>query len=110
MQRRDEHGPLDRKLERALLEQVGQHGVDPEPLPDPAKQQRPADPLRRNRQRAFGVLVERVDEQHLIGELGPRSDERGERAGGGRLVGAADIGDHSLADSGAVRLFSTICT
>jgi len=45
MQRRDERRPLDRKLERALLEQVGQHGVDPEPLPDPAEQQRPADPL-----------------------------------------------------------------
>ena len=38
----------------------------------------------------------------MIGELGPRSDERGERAGGGQLVGAADIGDHSLADGGAV--------
>ena len=104
MQRGDEHGALDRKLERALLQQMGQDVGDAEPLPDPAEQHRPTDPLRRNRQRAFGVLVERVDEQHLIGELGPRSDERGERAGGGQLVGAADIGDHPLADGGAVAL------
>ena len=104
MQRGDEHGALDRKLERALLQQMGQDVGDAEPLPDPAEQHRPTDPLRRNRQRAFGVLVERVDEQHLIGELGPRSDERGKRAGGGQLVGAADIGDHPLADGGAVAL------
>jgi hypothetical protein len=45
MQRGDEDGALDRKLEGALLEQVAQDVGDAEPLPDPAEQQRPADPL-----------------------------------------------------------------
>src|SRR5271165_1115503 len=102
MQRGDEHGALDRKLERALLQQMGQDVGDVEPLPNPAEQHRAADPLRRNRQRAFGVLVESVDEQHLVGELGRRSDERGERARGAQFVGTAEIGDHPLADGGAV--------
>ena len=104
MQGGDEHRPLDRKLERALLEQVGQHGVDPEPLPDPAEQQRPADPLGGDRQRALGVLVQRVDQQDLIGELGARGDQRSERAGGRQFVGAAEIGDHRLAHGRAVAL------
>jgi hypothetical protein len=30
-----------------------------------------------------------MDQQHLIGELGARGDERSERAGGGQRVGAA---------------------
>ena len=41
MQRGDEHGALDRKLERALLQQMGQDIGDAEPLPDPAEQHRP---------------------------------------------------------------------
>ena len=104
MQGGDEDGALDRELERPLHEQVGQHGVDPQPLPDPSEQQRPADPLGGDRQRALGVLVERVDQQHLIGELGARGDERSERAGGGQFVGPADIGDHLLAHGRAVAL------
>ena len=104
MQGGDEDGALDRELERPLHEQVGQHGVDPEPLPDPSEQQRPADPLGGDRQRALGVLVERVDQQHLIGELGARGNERSERAGGGQFVGPADIGDHLLAHGRAVAL------
>ncbi len=102
MQRGDEHGPLDRKPEPARLQQIGQDVGDAEPLPDPAEQHRSADPLRRNRQRAFGVLVERINQQHLIGELGPRGDEGSERAGGGQFVGAAEIGDHPLAHRRAV--------
>ena len=43
-----------------------------------------------------------MDQQHLIGELGPRGDQRGERAGGRQFVGAAEIGDHPLADRRAV--------
>jgi hypothetical protein len=33
-------------------------------------------------------MIERADEQHLVGELG---------AGGGQFVDAAEIGDHRLA-------------
>src|SRR5208337_929796 len=101
MQRGDEHGALDRKLERALVQQIIEDRANPQPIPDPAEQQGSADPSGGDRQRAF-VLVERMDQQHLIGELGARGDERSERAGGGQLVGAAEIGDHLLADSGAV--------
>jgi hypothetical protein len=53
--------------------------------------------LARDRQRTLGVLVERVDEQDLIGELGARGKKRGKRAGGGQVVGAAEIGDDGLA-------------
>src|SRR5208337_850093 len=102
MQSGDEHGALDRKLEPALLQQTIEDRANPQPLPDPPEQQGSADPLGGDRQRAFGVLVERMNQQHLIGELGARGDERSERAGGGQLVGAAEIGDHLLADSGAV--------
>jgi hypothetical protein len=102
MQRGDKHGALDRKLERAILQQIVENRANPLPLPDSVEQHRPADPLRRNRQRPFGALIERADQQDLVGEPGPRGDERGERAGGGQFVGAAEIGDHSLADGGAV--------
>ena len=102
MQGGDEHGALDRELECALLQQADQDVGDAEPLPDFAKQQRAADPLGGDRQRALGVLVERIDQQHLIGELGARGNERSERAGGGQLVGAAEIGDHPLAHGRAV--------
>ena len=53
-----------------VLEQLGEHGGDVEPFPDPAEQQRSTDALGRDRQRSVGVRVERVDEQHLISELG----------------------------------------
>ena len=59
MQRGDEHGALDRKLNARSFSK-GQDIGDAEPLPDPTEQHRPTDPLRRNRQRAFGVLVQRV--------------------------------------------------
>ena len=41
MQGGDEDGALDRELERPLHQQVGQHGVDPEPLPDPSNSSGP---------------------------------------------------------------------
>ena len=94
-------GALDRKLERALVQQIIEDRANPQPIPDPAEQQGSADPSGGDRQRAF-VLVERMDQQHLIGELRARGDERSERAGGGQLVGAAEIGDHPLADGRAV--------
>jgi hypothetical protein len=101
MQGGDEDGALDRELEPALLHQIIEDRGNPQPLPDSAEQQRSADPLGGDRQRALGILVERIDE-HLIGELCARGDERRERAGGGQLVGAAEIGDHPLAHGGAV--------
>ena len=104
MQRGDEHGALDRKLERALLQQIAQDVGDAEPLPDPAEQHRSADPLGGDRQRAFASSSSAWIEQHLVGELGARGDQRGERAGGGQFVGAAEIGDHRLAHRRAVAL------
>ena len=98
----DEDGALDRELEPALLHQIIEDRANPQPLPDSAEQQRSADPLGGDRQRALGILVERIDQQHLIGELGARGKERSERAGGGQLVGAAEIGDHPLAHGRAV--------
>ena len=104
VQRGDEHGALDRKPEPALLQQIIENHADPQSLPDSAKQHRPADPLRRNRQCRSSVLVERADEQHLIGELCARSDQRGECSGGGQFIGAAEIGDDLLADGCSIAL------
>ena len=101
MQYGDEHGPLDRKPEGAVLQEIVEDRVDPQPLPDLAEQHRPADPLRRNGERAVGVLVERGDQQHLVGEPGARGDEGSERAGGDQFIGAAEIGDHPLTHRGA---------
>ena len=81
MQRGDEHGALDRKLERALLQQMGQDVGDAEPLPRSGRTASAHRSVFAVTDSAFGVLVERVDEQHLIGKLGAGSDERGERAG-----------------------------
>ena len=64
MQRGDEHGALDRKLERALVQQIIEDRANPQPIPDPAKQQGSADPSGGDQQRAF-VLVERGFRQGL---------------------------------------------
>jgi hypothetical protein len=84
-------------LERALLQHVGERGADAEPLPDFAERRRPAEAQDRCGQGPVGVLVERIDEQRPIGELGARDDERGEPTGGGQFVGAPRIGDDGLA-------------
>ena len=80
-----------------MLEQVCEHGGDAEPFPDPAEQQRSTDALGRNRQRSISVLVERVDEQHLVSELGAGQKQRGKCAGRDEIVGAPEIGDDGLA-------------
>jgi hypothetical protein len=77
MQRGDKHGALDGEFEGAVLQQIREDVADPQPLPDFAKQQRTADAFGRGRQRPTDVLGERVDEQHLIGELGARGEQRG---------------------------------
>src|SRR5450756_291841 len=97
VQSADENSALDRELERAVLQQFTEHVGDAEPFPDPAKQQRSADPFGGNGQRSVGVLVERVDEQHLVGELGAGGEQRGESAGRNEVVGAPQIGDDGLA-------------
>ena len=97
VQRGDEHRALHRELEGAILQQIAKDIGDAEPFPYFAKQQRPADALGRSRQRAIGVFVERVDEQHLIGELGARSEQGGQRSRSVKLIGAAKSGDHGLA-------------
>ncbi len=104
MQRCDKHGAFNRKLEPALLQQIIEDPANPQPLPDSVEQHRPADPLGGDRERAFAILVERVDQQQLIGELCARGDERSQPAGGGQFVGAAEIGDHPLAHRRAVAL------
>ena len=97
MQGGDEDGALHRKFEGAILQQIAQNIGDAEPVPYFAEQQRSADALGRDRQRPVGVFVERVDEKHLIGELGSRGKQRGQCAGGDEFVGAAEIGDDGLA-------------
>jgi IS66 C-terminal element len=42
-QRGDEHGALDRKLERALVQQIIEDRANFQPIPDPAEQQVSAD-------------------------------------------------------------------
>ena len=104
MQGGDEHGALHREFEGAVLQQITQNIGDAESFPYLAEQQWPADALRRDRQRPVGVFVQRVDEKHLIGELGSRGEQRSQCAGGGEFVGAAEIGDDGLAH-GAVDAF-----
>ena len=53
VQRRHEHGALDGELEGALVQQIAQHRVDAEPLPDPAEQQRSADAFGGKRKRCL---------------------------------------------------------
>ena len=97
VQSANEDSALDRELERAVLQQITEHVGDAEPFPDPAEQQRSADTFGGNGQRSVGVLVERVDEQHLVSELGAGGEQRGESAGGDEIVGAPHIGDDGLA-------------
>ena len=84
MQRGDEHGALDRKLECALFQQIIEHRANPKPIPIRPNSKGPpirlaaTDNVRR-------VLVQRTDEQHLVGELRARSQQRSERAGGDQL-------------------------
>ena len=101
MQGGDEDSALDRKLECTVLQQLLEHGGDAEPVPDSAKQQRAADALGRNQQQSVGVLLQRADEQDLVSELGPGSQQRGESAGGDQIVGAPLIG-HDRLPYGAV--------
>ena len=76
MQGGNEDGALHRKFEGAVLQQIAQNIGDAEPIPYFVKQQRPANALCRDRQRPVGVFVQRVDEKHLIGELGSRGKQR----------------------------------
>ena len=57
----------------------------------------PSQALCRDRQRPVGVFVQRVDEKHLIGELGSRGKQRSQCARGGEFVRTAEIGDDGLA-------------
>ncbi len=92
----DEHRPLHRELEGAISQQIAKHIGDAEPFPYFAKQQRSADALGLSRQRGIGVFVQRVDERHLIGQLGSRSEQGGQRSGSAKLIGAAKSGDDRL--------------
>jgi hypothetical protein len=92
----EEDGSLDVEPEAALGHKSVQHVGDAQLIPDPAEQQRAADAPGRGGERAV-ILFERVEQQHLIGELGARCQQRRQGAGGGELVGAAEIGDHRLA-------------
>lgn len=96
MQHGDEYRALDRKFKGAVLQQISENHVDPESFPDPAQQERAADAFGQGRERAVGVLLHRVDEQDLAGELGARGEQRGERAGRLKVVGATEIGDDEL--------------
>ncbi len=104
MQCGNKNGALDSEFEAAILQQLREDVADPEPLPDFAEQQRPADALGLSRHRPFGVRIKRVDEEHLIGELGAGSKQRGQGAGSRKLVGAAEIGDDGLAHGGTFAL------
>ena len=42
-------------------------------------------------------MIERGDQQRLVGELGARGERRGKGAGGFELIGAAERGDDALA-------------
>src|SRR5450830_1620198 len=97
VQSANEDSALDRKLERAVLQQLTEHVGDAEPFPYPAEQQRSANSFGGNGQRSVRILVEGVDEQHLVGELGAGGEQRGESAGRDDVVGAPQIGDDGLA-------------
>jgi len=97
MQRGDEDGALHWKLKGAIFQKIAKNICDPEPLPDFTKQQRSADALGARRPCAVGVFIERIDEQHLIGEFGATGEQRGQGARGGEFIGASEIGDDGLA-------------
>jgi hypothetical protein len=103
MQGGNEDGALHREFEGAVLQQIAQDIGDAEPFPYLAEQQQPADGLCRGR-KPLDVFVQRVDEKHLISELGSRGKQRGQCAGSGKFVGTAEIGDDGLVH-GAVDAF-----
>ena len=91
MQGGNEDGALHRKFEGAVLQQIAQNIGDAEPIPYFVKQQRPANALCRDRQRPVGVFVQRVDEKHLIGELGSRGKQRSQRSMTGSSVATSAV-------------------
>src|SRR5215469_17497956 len=96
VQGRHEHGALDGKAELARRQQAIQHRADAELLPQPREQQRAADPLGIERQ-AGVILIERLQQQHLVSELGARSEQCGQGTGRDQRLGAAEIGNDRLA-------------
>src|SRR6516162_2246632 len=100
MQGRHEHGTLDGKAELARHQQAIQHLADAELLPQPREQQRTADPLSVERQAAV-IPIERLQQQHLVGELGARGEQCGQCTGRDQRLGTAEIGNHRLAHGAA---------
>ena len=82
MQRGDEDSALDRKLECTVFQQLLEHGGDAEPVPIRPNSKGP--PMRLAATDT-SVLVQRADEQDLVSELGPGSQQRSERAGGDQI-------------------------
>src|SRR5215469_15222893 len=100
VQGRHKHGALDGKAELARRQQAIQHLADAELLPQPREQQRTADPPGIERQAAV-ILIERLQQQHLVGELGARGEQCGQRTRRDQRLGTAEIGNHRLAHGAA---------
>ena len=89
-----EDGPLDRKLEPALSEQILDHGPAAGLLPQPPEQQRRADALAG---KPLGVAGLDLREDHgPLGVAGDRAGQALEGAGGGDGLLAAEVLDDAL--------------
>jgi hypothetical protein len=93
----DEHRALDREVEAAATQQVGEDRGNPQPLPQPAEQQRAADADTRE---APGLHV--GEDHRPLAVAGERGDQPIELAAGQQHVLAPEGADDLLAHPPAV--------
>ena len=103
MQHGGEHGALDGKLEQTLGQQCLDHRLAAGLLPQPPEQQRRADPFG---QHAWSVEIglQRGEQQHLLAVSRSRGKQGRQATLRCEFIGAAEGGDHGLADGAAVAL------
>ena len=99
MQNAGKDGALDSKLKAAVLEQLAQHCGDAEPLPDPPKQQRPA-----NARAGDATSLHIGQDDGAIAMPHQRSDQAIEFAVRHQHVLAAERADDPLVDATTLAL------
>jgi hypothetical protein len=93
----DEDGALDREVEAAVAHQIGQDLGNPQPLPQPPEQQRPADP---HTGKAPGLHLGK--DHRPLAVARERGDQPVQFAAGQQCVLAPESTDDLLADPAAL--------
>src|SRR3954453_366223 len=98
-----EDGPLDRKLEPALSQQILDHGLAAGLLPQPLEEQRGTDALGQHA-RALKVRLESREQQNLLAVARPGGEQGRQAAPCREFIGAAEGGNDLLAYGAALAL------